>query len=111
MTNPIEKIKEIEEEIKKWKGKLPKFYGDYTQGECLANIIEDNLFLEYMMWQILEAKLKVYKEWEQREKEILEILKNADYGSYMITEGNAGAVFDINNFIKKEIKPKIKGEK
>jgi len=47
---------------------------------------------------------------EQREKEILEILKNADYGSYIITEGNAGAVFDIDNFIKKEIEPKIKGE-
>ena len=39
-------------------------------------------------------------EWISK-KEILEKLKNADFGSYIICEGEA--VFDVDNFIKKEV--------
>ena len=63
-----EKIKEIEKEIKETKGK-----------EVVANTECENCGCELLVKKhklcenCNQMKLQVYKEWEQREKEILEI--------------------------------------
>ena len=62
MTNPTEKIKEIEKELIALKGL------DTESEPCWAfRDVEASIFK-------LEAKLQVYKEWEEREAEILEMI-------------------------------------
>ena len=79
--NPIEERKMIEKEI-----------GDLGRGRYLGS---------YIYFDILDVKLKVYKEWEQREKEIIEMIDdwhNDTCGGEMKEE-------------VKKLKQKIKGEK
>ena len=61
--------------------------------------------------RLCRAKLEVLKEWEQREKEILDAIysDDIDWGSYI---KGSGDYFDSKSFINKELKPRIfKGEK
>jgi len=58
--NPTEKIKEIEREIKEF------------ELEKSRDLVEERGEVEACLME-LKAQLQVYKEWEQREKEILEI--------------------------------------
>ena len=90
MTNPTEKIKEIEKEIEeiedKWKS---------PRDDTKWNKRNTEFF-------VAKAKLQVYKEWEEREAEILEII---DEYKKKETDG-----LYISNLLK-ELKSKIKGEK
>ena len=89
MTNPTEKIKKIEKELIALKGL------DTESEPCWAfRDVEASIFK-------LEAKLQVYKEWEEREAEILE----------MIDKCRAYLHYGIKVIDFKELKSKIKGEK
>jgi len=90
MTNPTEKIKEIEKEIEgakqiKFRNCLvcEKKYSlkqsdtkRYCSRKCsdIAMRVRDWENKRGMNLRILQAKLQVYKEWEEREKEILEMI-------------------------------------
>jgi len=92
-TNPTEKIKEIEKEIVKIEDKWKS-----PRDDTKWNKRNTEFF-------VAKAKLQVYKEWEEREAEILEMIYKKDW---VIRDENRN--IKINQSIKK-LKSKIKGEK
>ena len=101
-TNPTEKIKKIEKEIEeiedKWKS---------PRDDTKWNKRNTEFF-------VAKAKLQVYKEWEEREAEILEMIDEWQNNSIFKYDDECSyCQRSINNWIIKvrELKSKIKGEK
>jgi len=93
-TNPTEKIKEIEKEIVKIEDKWKS-----PRDDTKWNKRNTEFF-------VAKAKLQVYKEWEEREAEILEMLGYIQSKFNMKTET---VTISLEEF--EELKSKIKGEK
>lgn len=69
-------------------------------------IIDKKSLRDYIWW-FRKGKEVGRKE---AQAEFIKILDNADFGSYII-ELKAGAMFDVDKFIKKEIKAKLQRKK
>jgi len=104
MTNPTEKIKEIEKEIEeiedKWKS---------PRDDTKWNKRNTEFF-------VAKAKLQVYKEWEEREAEILEMIESFKqrinkFGFRTDNRANIIIRRQILEILEEELKSKIKGEK
>ena len=70
MTGQSEKIKEIEENIKEMRNQHIIMTG------CNPDECREEYCIDRENENVLRAKLQVYKEWEQREKEILDKANN-----------------------------------
>ena len=104
-TNPTEKIKEIEKEIVKIEDKWKS-----PRDDTKWNKRNTEFF-------VAKAKLQVYKEWEEREAEILEMINPIIINWYGTRRGKENRA--LNEFVQfhvikeliEELKSKIKGEK
>jgi hypothetical protein len=93
--NPTEKIKEIEKEIEE----LEK-HGESCCPECDLCMVCETLL------KPAEAKLQIYKEWEQKEKEILE--DEIKFLDELSDTDGYGTVIDKVCKKSEELKTKIK---
>ena len=103
-TNPTEKIKEIEKEIVKIEDKWKS-----PRDDTKWNKRNTEFF-------VAKAKLQVYKEWEEREAEILEMIESFKqrinkFGFRTDNRANIIIRRQILEILEEELKSKIKGEK